>query len=206
MGISDVKWFLKTKKAQQERLDWLKSQIVVEEQKFANAQYKTREAEATQKLKEAAFEKELALKKLGVENAITDLAKQHNDEIKKLQDQITKLTKEHEKQLKELSDAFSKEKIALTDKHKVERENDAITLKLDYKRQLAEAEAKAVEEFNKKYKSLLDENHTTLGDSLKKLHEEGNAQTKFVQELATTMLATKFSKTESEVKTIAMNS
>lgn len=79
-----------------------------------------------------------------------------------------------------LEDKLAKERNELEAQHQKEI-ND---LKADYDRKMVEVEKKSMDKYNRQLEKLTNENYDKLSKSMAKLHEEGNAQTKFVQDLS----------------------
>lgn len=108
-----------------------------------------------------------------------------------LEDQFAQLVKAKKNEIEDLERKHNHDLEDLERKHTKETAEKALetaqTLKaLEYKIK-DEYESKVrvqVEELLAKEKKLLTENYETLTGSMKKLHEEGNTSTKFMQELA----------------------
>lgn len=62
------------------------------------------------------------------------------------------------------------------------------TMELEFKGKMQDQEKALRNELDVRLRAALDENFTKLKDSLSKLHEEGNAQTKFTEQIALKMM------------------
>lgn len=122
------------------------------------------------------------LKRLNEREARLDaLAKQLKHDEKQMQEEFELKEK---KVIAALEDKMAKKVNEMTANHQQEVNN----LKANHQRELADVEKKANERSNKKLEKMMEENYNKLKDSMAKLHEEGNAQTKFVQDLAKDMV------------------
>jgi hypothetical protein len=65
----------------------------------------------------------------------------------------------------------------------LKNEQDLAKVKNDNEKEMIALQEKSAEEVNKKVKEMQDSNYATLQKALTKLHDEGNATTKFMQEI-----------------------
>jgi murein L,D-transpeptidase YcbB/YkuD len=99
-------------------------------------------------------------------------------------DQRTKMFHEKEeklvKEIAELRNARTK----IEQEFKAEKALAYKTMELEFKQKQMDEVQKVKDEYEKKLRAGMEDNFKHLQSSLTKLHEEGNAQTKFVQDLA----------------------
>ena len=95
------------------------------------------------------------------------------DNVKAAQDKHDKLLKEHNEFAQRLQDEFELKEKKLVFALEAKLEKELLEKEKEYNRKEMEFTKKGTEE-----------NYAKLSESLTKLHEEGNAQTKFVQDLA----------------------
>lgn len=95
------------------------------------------------------------------------------------------------KMFREREDDYLKEIVALkAARSTIEKEFNAEkalafkTMELEFKQKLIEDTQKVKDEYDKKLRTGMEDNFKLLQEQLTKLHSEGNAQTKFVQEMA----------------------
>lgn len=87
--------------------------------------------------------------------------------------------------LKRESDLKLKESIVLA---RLENEQKLKQMELDNKRELEKVKMEYMEQLTQKKSDLIEETYQTLSRSLTKLHEEGNHNSRFTQDLALKML------------------
>lgn len=171
-------------KMEEELLD-LKLKIKEKEFDIANKELelKTKESEFRLKMREEKQESDLQMKALR-----QDL----EDQKSKLVVEKSQLIEKHKKEIAELNES-----------NKIKRENDAITLKLEYDKRLSDEINKLKSELVAEREKLNKETYERLSNSLTKLHEEGNNTTKFLQSMVGDVM--KYKNAEVQVKTITQN-
>ena len=100
----------------------------------------------------------------------------------------------------DLEAKFEREKAEVITLTKLESEQRIKQVELDKEREVQRAKTVAENTLNDERKKLLKENYDTLQTSLTKLHTEGNAQTKFVQEMALKLVDKKASFDEARLR------
>lgn len=113
------------------------------------------------------------------------------DEIEQLKKVIKKIEEDHDytrtKWHREREDLVNAETI-LKKQFDDQKALAFKTMELEFKGKMQDQEKKLREELDIRLRSALDENFSKLKDSLSKLHEEGNAQTKFTEQIALKMM------------------
>ncbi len=127
--------------------------------------------------------KDLEETKLSLAKA-TEYADALKNRIKDLEEQVKELKQAERKIKAEFELAEKKAIVAL--EH--QRNTDLMNLEKDYNKKLTAFKERQTEEFTKKVQSLVEEQYSKLSNSMTKLHEEGNANSKFVQDMNKEML------------------
>jgi len=106
------------------------------------------------------------------------------DQAKTLRDQI----KDKEATIANMQDKFelNEKKVVAALEDKLAKEISK--LESAHNKDITELERKLVQEKQGELEKMMKDNYVKLSDSMTKLHEEGNAQTKFMQETTQTLL------------------
>lgn len=99
------------------------------------------------------------------------------EELQEENDRLKANEKEIKKELSTLRSDLEKEKAVLLK-----------AMELEHKEKMVAYKEKVQEEYNKKHLASMEENFTKLKDSLGKLHEEGNANTKYLEKVSLKMM------------------
>jgi hypothetical protein len=123
---------------------------------------------------------------------LEQLRSKHRIEIDELVSQHERVMKDKDAQM-EREFANRKHELELQHKEivtllKLDSEQKQKQVELDFKRLLDEKRHELQQEFTDLKEKLIKENYDKLGTELAKLHSEGNQNTKFVQDLAISML------------------
>jgi chromosome segregation ATPase len=105
-------------------------------------------------------------------------------DLLKQNEELTKLLADTKQQLKELKrdyEALGKD---------LEKEKGVLlkAMELDFKQKMLDEVSKVKDEYNKKVVNDMEENFGKLKNSLSKLHEEGNANTRYLENITLKMM------------------
>ncbi len=109
--------------------------------------------------------------------------KKYNVLVKMLADE-RKAREAKENKIEELKEELGEIEKRLTKEFNDERAIAYKTMELEFKGQFIEKEQKIKDEYQQKMNEGIEENFTKLKDSLATLHEEGNANTKYLENMS----------------------
>ena len=150
------------KEKRQKQLAELDDRIFEKQRELKDIQYQVEVVQRDLRLKEEDFEKRKKDELAEIERMKKFANEDFQRELKKKDEQIEKIKEKAETKV----------------------ENDAITLKLKYEKDLNEVREQANAEVADKMKKVHEDNYNKLSEALSKLHSEGNASTKFMTEIA----------------------
>jgi hypothetical protein len=145
-----------------EKLEKLEAKHTELRRKIQDREYELSVLERELYIKKQDFQRTMQLEKEDFERKQKEFFAQQDEMKKKHAEEITRIKEEA----------------------KTQRENDSITLKLNFDKQLNEKEKVMNDKLVAEMQRLQEENYRKLAESLSKLHEEGNVTTKFMGDIA----------------------